>query len=361
MSVTFHKFTLLMLMGRLIAAGQNNPEAPESLTESHAKEAECTRAIPPTIDSGQRSALDYYLELGGTSESRNQFALAEKHYECGLYIAKNLFGERSEELGRVLNHLGEMRLEQGHLSEAEMTFHRALTILESQKTENRVYEAAVLNNIGVAQQMRGNSSRAVTTMREAIAMFQAARVAGERLGTALSNLATTLRQIGRSSEATAAARSAVEVLECCQSSDELPVSLITLGRIYFDSGDSASAEKMYRRALDAVNSHTPGDSATRALAYGHLGVLYGREGKMKEADQYFRDGIEMNSRVFSPAHPKVLDAMSAYASFLRANKRKGEAKKLEKFVQQHKSDTSEQELAGRYIVDAQSLRQNQSR
>jgi hypothetical protein len=60
--------------------------------------------------------------------------------------------------------------------------------------------------------------------------------------------------------------------------------------------------------------------------------------------------------LLTPDHPRLLESMYAYALLLRATKRKGEAKKLEAYIEEHRKNYSAQNPTMTNVVDVHSLR-----
>jgi tetratricopeptide (TPR) repeat protein len=204
--------------------------------------------------------------------------------------------------------------------------------------------------------MTGNLSKATGLMRKVVAIFEADPSANEEgFGTAMSNLATMLREVGSPGEAMPIAQKAVSILEHCKSTDSLTVGLVTLSRLHLDGGDPARAEALLQRALRTSESLGEEDTPTRALIYGHLGVVYGGTGKQREAESYFQRSIDINRRLLGGEHPRLLDSMSAYADFLRTAKRKGEAKQLEAYVRERREKYRTENPAAANVVDVRSL------
>ncbi|MCU1338596.1 MAG: Tfp pilus assembly protein PilF [Bryobacterales bacterium] len=310
----------------------------------------------------QRQALyRIYLGLAGSHETRHQYAEAETYYQSACNVAKTLFGSQSDDVVKALNLIGEMRLHQGRVAEAEQVFHQALKIVESNPDIPRMATAAVLNNLAAVQHMTGNVSRAIALLRKVVATVENdPAVSEEVFGTALSNLAITLREGGTVPEAMATAKRAVSLLECCKDSDHFAVSLVTLSRLHLDQGDSASAEAVLLRALSTIESASKEDSPTQALIFAHLGVLYGGIGRPRQAEPYFQRAIEIERRLLGPEHPTLLDSMDAYAAFLRATNRRGDAKKLEAYVREQREKYRLQNPAVANVVDVNSLMRRRS-
>jgi tetratricopeptide (TPR) repeat protein len=233
-----------------------------------------------------------------------------------------------------------------------------LKLLESNKGAPGIDTAAVLNNLAAVQYVTHHLSKAAALMRKVVGILEtepaaAAEEAG--FGTALSNLAWLLREVGNLPDATATAQRAVSILERGANLDQFQVALVVLSRLHLDKGDSASAETMLQRALRSIESSRKEDNPTHALIFGHLGALFSRTGRYLEAEPYLQRSIEINRRFFSGEHPRLLDSMGAYAEFLRMTKRKGEAKKLEAYIREKKDNARLQYASFDNVVDVKSL------
>jgi tetratricopeptide (TPR) repeat protein len=313
--------------------------------------------VASKAQSDQSPALyRIYLSLATLYDARHQYTAAEKYFKSTYDVAKDLFGAESEEVGKALNHLGEVRLQLGRIPEADGLFHQALKILEAENGASKTDTASVWNNLAVVQHMTGNLSKAAGLMRKVVEAFEADPSANqEGFGTAVSNLATMLREVGTLPEAMAAAQKAVSILEGCNKSDSLAVGLVTLSRLHLDGGDPARAEAMLQRALKTSESLGTEDTPTRALIYGHMAVVYGNTGKHREAESYFQRSIDINRRLLGGEHPRLLDSMSAYADYLRTAKRKGEAKQMEAYVREQREKYRTQNPTAANVVDVRSL------
>ena len=359
-------FSILLAIPSVSSAQKDAPESVRTNTGAthqqyaldwDAEERQYLQALDVATKASNDQRLVYSLCMGLASryEARHRYTDAEKHYEGAYNAARTVFGNESEEVAKALNHLGEMRLDQGQIPQADRSFHEALKILESNKDANRIAIAAVLNNVAAVQHMTGNLSRAAAVMRKAIRIFEIDPSAtAEDIGTALSNLATLLQEMERLPEAMTMAQRAVSILERCNS-DHFAVSLVTLARLHLDEGDSARAEATLQRALRSIEKLSKEDSPTQALIFGHLGVLYGRTGRHRDAESYFQRAIEINRRLLGLEHPRLLDSMDAYANLLRATKRKGEAKKLEMHVREQREKYRRQNPAAASVVDVSSI------
>jgi tetratricopeptide (TPR) repeat protein len=339
------------------AVANQREDAPnwEAAAKGYLRELEVATAITQT---DQRAVVyRIQLRLATMYETHFRYGEAERYYERASNVARGLFGERSGELVATLNHVGEMQVKQGRLQDGDKSFRQAQKIMESNPGADKFDAATILNNLAAVQHMTGNLSRAAGLMRKVVHTFETDPAADndEHFGIALSNLATILGDTGALPEALAAAQRAVTILERCGTPENFAMGLVTLGRLRLENGDSTGAEATLQRALRRVASTNEQDGPVAALIFGHLGALYGRSGRHREAESYFQRAIEMNRRLLGPEHPNLLDSMGAYADFLRLAKRKGEAKKLEQYIREHQEKQRQQNPSAASIVDVRTL------
>jgi tetratricopeptide (TPR) repeat protein len=102
-------------------------------------------------------------------------------------------------------------------------------------------------------------------------------------------------------------------------------------------------------------------SPSHALILTHLGALYTRYGRHGQAEQYFQRALEINHRLLTPDHPRLLESISGYAALLRATKRKREAKKLEAYVDEHRRKHQAENPTLVNIVDIHALMKQSGR
>ncbi len=332
---------------------------PHNAHEWEAAEQGCLRAldvVTKTQGDQQPTLYRIYSNLASLYESQNHYTEAERYYNLAYRLAKTLFGHQSQEVVTALSGVGKSRLEQGRIQEADASLRQVLRILESQKDANKLDIATILNNLAALQHMTGNVSRAAELMRKVVTIFESdPSVDEETLGTALSNLATMLRAVGNLPEAMTAARRAAAILERCRNSERFAASLVIQGRLHLDEGNVTGAEAIVQRALRSIDNLSTGDTPTRALVFGYLGVIYAKTGRPREAEQYFQRAVEINQHLLAPEHPKLLESMGAYAEFLRMTKRKGEAKRLEAYIREHREKYRLQNPSAESIVDVRSL------
>jgi len=321
-------------------------------------ERQCLQALATTKGQTdqQEAAYRIHMSLANLFEHQHRFADAEQYYRSACTLAKSAFGEQSDSLASALYGLGTMRLQQGRSREADVLLHQVLSILESGKNANSFDIALTLNSLAEAQHMSGNPSKAAALLSKVVHLVETDPTADARdLGTALTNFATMLRDAGNRPEALAASERAGSLLECCRNSEHFAVNLVLRGVLRLDGGDFAGAETLLLRALNSMEASGQQSSPAQANVLTHLGSLYAHGGRHKEAESCFQRALEINRRLLALDHPKLLESMGAYAALLRATKRKGEAKKLEAYVDAQRQKYQAENPTAANVVDVHSL------
>jgi tetratricopeptide (TPR) repeat protein len=120
----------------------------------------------------------------------------------------------------------------------------------------------------------------------------------------LRNLAGVLRRQGRSSEALAAARESLELVETTFGRDDVllvPV-LNTLAEIQMERGYYNAAHQQLLRAVSLGASAGPHHATTLY----DLGALHRKLGDEKQASRYYRQSFELRVKLLGRSHPHTL-------------------------------------------------------
>ena len=98
---------------------------------------------PPSPDGSRIGTL---LELGQAHIGAGDLAAAEAPLQEALRLSQSNFGATSQESGRALWILGELRQQQGQFGEAKVLYKRALAISETTRAP-QTDVAAVLDDL----------------------------------------------------------------------------------------------------------------------------------------------------------------------------------------------------------------------
>jgi predicted ATPase len=180
---------------------------------------------------------------------QGQYERAKTHLEHAHFLA-----EQSDDLPtsvKVLANLGMVRAQGGDLDSAEQTF---LSALEGFKTlGDQSKQAHVLNNIGVVHTMRGNPEGAIAKVSESIDLY---REMGDlvNVGLGLTNVASSLRKIGKFKEATQSTIEAAHILLDLKDYGAVGYCLVQLAFIAFEKRDFNLAAQIQGKVTSLLNS-----------------------------------------------------------------------------------------------------------
>jgi tetratricopeptide (TPR) repeat protein len=264
----------------------------------------------------------------------------------------------------ALNRRGAELERQGHSTEAETAFHRAL---DDCRQTACPFLAAILNNLGSLYHATARYQDAESVLRQAIDAPSADGQDTAYLPVALVNLAVVYCAEARYAEAgplyeralklrqddpASAAREVPRVLAhmagLAQDMGNLPraeelsrkaladfgangsldsadglATLVNLGALLAAEGKFAEAEATGRRAVAVYRTHPPGSDYAASL--NALGNVIATRGRPKEAEPLLREAVSVWEMVLGPDHPSVASGLMNLGAILQARHRYGEA------------------------------------
>ena len=285
------KAALLSTVGAVYDSLGQYKEAQPILTESLTLQ-------PPSHD---KSRIETLLELGRARTGAGDLAGAEAPLQEALHLSQTNFGADSEEAGRTLWALGQLRYQQDRFTDAKQLYNRSLNILEStgapptdvsallddlaqvyageqqwalaKQTYERALEidrrilgddhpriAMRLNNLADVAQSTGDLKLAETLFRDAIRRDeQAYGDMHPETGAAQGNYGLLLQREGRLAEAEPLLRSALDVTLKLYGPDNYNVAYarVSLAMLLHDQGNLSGAETEFRQALAIYDKSCP--------------------------------------------------------------------------------------------------------
>ena len=319
--------------------------------------------------SRDRSHVDTLLELARARSGSGDLAGAEAPLQEALHEAQTDFGATSHEVGRALGTFGQLRYEQGRLTEAKELYSRSLVILETtgapateiasllddlghvytvqhQWTQARQsYERALemdrrilgddtprvathLHNLAVVAQNLGDLRQAEQLYRDAIAREERAYGADHpQTASARGNYGLLLEREGRLDEAEPLLRGALRVALQVYGPDNYNTAYarVSLAMLLHDEGDMKDAEGEYRQALAVYDKTLPPDHLYRASALMYLARLLVDRSRAQEALALAGQSLAILAATAPPSSPSTAQAHAIHAYALSALGRFGEA------------------------------------
>lgn len=355
---TLHEDTAAILLrrGRLLRARSEFDAAEAATRESLALLTllfgEASTEVAESLDA-----------LGELQYVRGNYEASQKLHSRSRAILSNHPNAEPEMLAQNLNDLGAVFYALGQLDAAETHFLEAVQLRRRHQGEDHFSVALTLDNLAAVAAARQDFEQARVYGEEALALSRRIFAAeGHRqVATTLTNLGGVLHALNLSEEAethllealsmkrqllgprhrdVAASLNALAVFyqdtgamdsatdhyqQACKIWSE------TLGESHGDtrsclrdlswhlhwSGDSDSAERLFRRQMSLeMQSPTPDPLAKAALHLG-LGLSLAKQGKPSEALPHLQEGYRLRTQSLGDEnHPKVVSALKLLEQFL---------------------------------------------
>jgi tetratricopeptide (TPR) repeat protein len=309
--------------------------------------------------SQDKSRVGTLLELGRARAGAGDLGGAEASLQEALHLSQNDRGARSQEAGRALWALGQLRQRQGRLTDAKELYDRALDILETASAPatdvsallddlaqvyargqqwalaRQTYERALeidrrilgddnprvatrLNSLATVAQNVGDLKRAETLYRDAIRRDERDYGAlHPETGAAQGNYGSLLQREGRLAEAEPLLREALSVALSLYGPGHYKVGYdrVSLAILLLEKGDLAESESQFRQALDIYDKSLPANHPYRASALMYLAQLLVIRGKPDEALAFSEQSLTILTAALPAASTPAAQshAIHAYA------------------------------------------------
>ena len=203
------------------------------------------------VGRGDYAAATARNFLGIALDYQGKTAQARASYEGAVRLFGAL-GETSME-AVALTNIAVLDFQAGNYMEAVSTYERELGKLDPDR--DRESYVTVLNNLGVAQSVLGNADESIGALTKALPLTEGSTLTVER-ARVLHNLGRTYLNLGEQERGSVFAGQALELRQANPDRDRrgLLTSLLLVGDLSRDAGDSQKALKLHIQALDHVRS-----------------------------------------------------------------------------------------------------------
>jgi tetratricopeptide (TPR) repeat protein len=316
-----------------------------------------TESLALQPGSHDKSRIATLLELGSARSHASDLNGAEAPLQEALHLSQSDFGAGSQESGRSLWALGQLRYRQDRLVEAKELYNRSLSTLEASGAPatdvsallddlaqvyadeqqwalaKQTYERALevdrrvlgddhprvamrLNNLAVVAQNVGDLKLAESLYRDAIRRDELAY--GDQhpeTGAGRSNYGLLLQREGRLAEAEPLLRSALDVVLKLYDPDNYKVGYarVSLAMLLHDKGDLPGSENEFRQALDIYDKSLPANHQYRAAGLMHFARLLVDRGKAAEALGMSEQSLKIWTATSPASSPSTAQAHAIHA------------------------------------------------
>lgn len=208
-------------------------------------------------------------------------------------------------LADVLRTLGATNRSLGRFEEAKAQLERAWELHRTRSSETNA-AAHDEQEIGMVLQATGDLAGAEARMRHALATLEALRDdTSDAYGKTVGNLGTTLVMLGRPGEGLEfLQRSLAHRIRYDSTSPAIAILQGNIGIIFSNQGKLDEAERYYRDALATWQRHSR-EYFERGFTLGNLGVDLIARDQAVEALPLMVEQLEMWTRLLGPEHPNT--------------------------------------------------------
>jgi tetratricopeptide (TPR) repeat protein len=198
----------------------------------------------------QRGLATAKMQLGTVLRRQRRYPESLAAFEEVLFALKGL----SEPLtiAELWYHIGLVHQEAGHQEQAERAYRQSLAISVQQK--NPAGEANSLNELGNLYDETERPEKAVECFRQAVDIYGKLRD-GRKEGLARTNLANTLRKLGRYDEARSELLRGIQCNELYGDAAKPWITWDILHLLELSSGDAEAAALARQRAVESYLSY----------------------------------------------------------------------------------------------------------
>ena len=280
------------------------------------------------------------LSVGRLADSlwcQGKMAEAERLYREAVDKSKAIYGPQHRIVASSANRLVVLFRQEGKVAEADHQRQETAELESRLSDDDRVKLAFGLRNQAIRLQFGGRSVDAAALARHAVDLLRGTRRSERRdhvLSISLAVLGWVLRSQGHSVEAEPLYREALALERALPPSKTHRLSLVgrflDLASLATERGDPAEAESLYREGMAILKKERDGPSGDADLPrlYAGLGDSLHRQGKPAEAEAAYREGLDICRQVATNDFVARRWLAIGLGQLLRSQKKVSEAESL---------------------------------
>jgi tetratricopeptide (TPR) repeat protein len=225
---------------------------------------------------------------------------------CEIY--RHNFSAASPRLVRALINLSLGFKDIGDYKKAEELFNEALRDARTGGVTSPEQIGILLNSMGELKNTQGHYKEAERLVTEALATtLRMARPSALQVATEHYTLGCVFRSLGRTEEAKNEFLAALKSLEGLHGQADILRGEIlnNQGSLAQSNHDLKSAEQLYKQAIASFESALGHGSQSSVPSYANLAGLYGAKGQYDKAERVFQSALDRDRSVLPRIHPAV--------------------------------------------------------
>lgn len=253
-------------------------------------------------------------------QSNMLFVIGNAYYNLGLYesaisaqeqayrLAREAYGERSEQVGKTLLMLASLQDINGSYDSAIVLGRTAVDILTDLRGQHDTLTANAINDLAVSLRHNGDFEESEVYYRKALALRKELR--GPRHGDVahtLNHLGRLVQAQGRLQEAEQFFREGLEIRREYFGTDrnaDVGASYAALGGCLSAQGKYEEAVEMYRHAIVSFSSVVGESHPYTAGTIASCGRALLNLGRYKESGEMIRQAMAIQERILPQDHPQ---------------------------------------------------------
>jgi serine/threonine-protein kinase len=305
-------------------ARRGSPSDPEPPLEADAGPSDTLRVVD-VLERGAKRAShldaepaiqgELYQTIGAMFRVLGRTAEADSMLSAALRVRQSRLGQGHPDVARSLVALGQLRVDQLRLDEAERLIRQGLELSRRRASEDPEAVArgtAALGNVLVA---REDYARGIPLIEEAVQLDSVAGLSERERSKTLTDLANAHYYAGHVGAADSISRQVLAVDRRLNGDRHPSVAsdLVNLGYFARDSGRQAEAERQFREAYDIYRGWWGDDHPATASALSALGGVLVVEDKLDEARVVLNHALAIRERILGPSHALVANTLNDVA------------------------------------------------
>jgi eukaryotic-like serine/threonine-protein kinase len=264
-----------------------------------------------SLNTDPKVQAELYENLGVIYQKLGKFSEADSLLGSALQQRRLLFGQNSPEVAESLVALGQLRMDQAQLEQAERFIREGLDISKQKLAPNHPTVVKATFALGKVLEARGRYDDAIELLDRAVRLRSGSGPSAD-FAASLSELANVQFYAGHYDISDLLNRRALAMQRQIYG-DRHPLvadTLINLGAIQFQAGHYSESERFNRQALDIVQAWYGPNHPETADTMTILGQSLTYQNRFDEAAVLLRQSLSILEHVYGPVHPRVAYALN---------------------------------------------------
>jgi tetratricopeptide (TPR) repeat protein len=241
--------------------------------------------------------LAVYSELGSYYKAVSRYEDAVTAHLTASRLIEEIVGADSEDYAvNLCNIAGTYRL-WGKFDDAEKYFFQSKELFEEIGATKDYYYASVINNIGLLYQDRGGDRLASEYIEKSIGILQGLEGVEAEIATALTNLSSLQRNLGRADDAVNSIDAALDIFDRLPPHPHHAAALNAKAMMYYRDGEYGLAKDAFAQAL-AMTERFFGQNVEYAIACESLAAVSSNLGDHSEQKEWLEKAAAIFDRIY---------------------------------------------------------------